>query len=107
MDSVAINSFRMRFETYDVAETFAQKVEEAQPRYKNLQLGRVITLANLYSDEKIVEAMEYCVSVDICTAAEVTAYLIYRYDYCLRTQLFRRVILYDGICRLGSLISAR
>lgn len=69
----------MRFEAYSVAEEFARKVEESEPRYKNQQLGRVITLANLYSDEQIVEAMEYCVSVDICTAAEMTAYLIYRH----------------------------
>ncbi len=78
-DSVASNSFRMRFDAYDVAEVYASKVEAAEPRYKNVQLGRVITLANLFSDEQIVEAMEYCVSVDICTAAEMTAYLIYRY----------------------------
>lgn len=78
-DSVASNSFRMRFDAYDVTEVYANKVEEAEPRYKNVQLGRVITLANLFSDEQIVEAMEYCVSVDICTAAEMTAYLIYRY----------------------------
>ena len=79
-DSVASNSFRMRFEAYSVAEAFARKVEEAEPRYKNLQLGRVITLANLCNDEQIVEAMEYCVSVGICTAAEMTAYLIYRHE---------------------------
>jgi hypothetical protein len=78
-DSVASNSFRMRFDAYDVAEVYANKVEAAEPRYTNVQLGRVITLANLFSDEQIVEAMEYCVSVDICTAAEMTAYLIYRY----------------------------
>lgn len=78
-DSVASNSFRMRFDAYDVAEAYANKVETAEPRYKNVQLGRVITLANLFSDEQIVEAMEYCVSVNICTAAEMTAYLIYRY----------------------------
>ena len=70
----------MRFEAYSVAEAFARKVEEAEPRYKNLQLGRVITLANLCNDEQIVEAMEYCVSVGICTAAEMTAYLIYRHE---------------------------
>lgn len=85
-DSVASNSFRMRFDAYDVAEVYANRVEEAEPRYKNVQLGRVITLANLFSDEQIVEAMEYCVSVNICTAAEMTAYLIYRYgrEYVMR-----------------------
>lgn len=85
-DSVASNSFRMRFNAYDVAEVYANRVEEAEPRYKNVQLGRVITLANLFSDEQIVEAMEYCVSVNICTAAEMTAYLIYRYgrEYVMR-----------------------
>lgn len=87
-DSVAINSFRMRFDTYDVAEIYATKVEESEPRYKNLQLGRVSTLANLFSDEQIVEAMEYCVSVNICTAAEMTAYLIYRYG---REYVMKRV----------------
>lgn len=86
MDSVASNSFRMRFEAYSVAEEFARKVEESEPRYKNLQLGRVLTLANLCSDEQIVEAMEYCVSVGICTAAEITAYLICRHgkEYALK-----------------------
>ena len=85
-DSVASNSFRMRFEAYSVAEEFARKVEESEPRYKNLQLGRVITLANLCNDEQVVEAMEHCVSIGICTAAEVTAYLIYHHgkDYALK-----------------------
>lgn len=85
-DTVAINSFRMRFDAYDAAEEFAQKVEAEQPRYKNLQLGRVLTLANLCSDEQVVEAMEHCCSVGIYTAAEVTAYLIYRHgkDYALK-----------------------
>lgn len=85
-DSVASNSFRMRFGAYEAAEEFARRVEEAEPRYKNLQLGRVITLANLCSDEQVVEAMQYCVSVGICTAAEITAYLIYRHgkEYALK-----------------------
>lgn len=85
-DTVAINSFRMRFDAYDAAEEFAQKVEAEQPRYKNLQLGRVLTLANLCSDEQVVEAMEHCCSVGIYTAAEATAYLIYRHgkDYALK-----------------------
>lgn len=61
-------------------------MEAEQPRYKNLQLGRVLTLANLCSDEQVVEAMEHCCSVGIYTAAEVTAYLIYRHgkDYALK-----------------------
>lgn len=85
-DSVASNSFRLRFELYDVAEVYASKVEENEPRYKNKQLGRVITLANLYSDKQVVEAMEYCVRVGICTSAEMTAYLIFRYgkEYALK-----------------------
>lgn len=86
MDSVARNSFRMRFEAYSVAEEFARKVEESEPRYKNLQLGRVLTLANLCTDEQIIEAMEYCMRVGIYTAAEITAYLIYRHgkEYALK-----------------------
>ena len=87
-DSVASNSFRMRFEAYDVAEKFAQKVEEAEPRYKNRQLGRVLTLANLCSDEQVVEAMEHCDSVGIYTAAEITAYLIYRLG---KEQILKRI----------------
>lgn len=87
-DSVASNSFRLRFDAYDVAELYATKVEESEPRYKNIQLGRVITLANLFSDGQVVEAMEYCVSVNICTAAEMTAYLIYRYG---REYVMKRV----------------
>jgi len=82
-DSVASNSFRLRFEAYDVAEAFANKVEETEPRYKNLQLGRMLTLSNVFTMEQMVEAMDYCVNIGICSAAEVTAYLIYRHgkDY--------------------------
>ena len=82
-DSVASNSFRLRFEAYDIAERFAEIVEETEPRYKNLQLGRMLTLSNVFTMEQIVEAMEYCVSIGICSAAEVTAFLIYRHgkDY--------------------------
>lgn len=85
-DFVASNSFRLRFEAYDIAETFAGKVEEAEPRYKNLQLGRMLTLSNVFTTEQIVEAMEYCVNISICTAAEVTAFLIFRHgkDYALK-----------------------
>lgn len=85
-DFVASNSFRIRFEAYTIAEEFACKVEMAEPRYKNVQLGRVITLANLCSDEHVLEAMEYCVGVGICSVAEMTAYLIYRHgkEYALK-----------------------
>ena len=82
-DSVASNSFRLRFEAYDVAERFAEIVEETEPRYKNLQLGRMLTLSNVFTMEQMVEAMDYCVNIGICSAAEVTAFLIYRHgkDY--------------------------
>ena len=80
-DSVESNSFRLRFEAYDIAERFAEIVEETEPRYKNLQLGRMLTLSNVFTTEQMVEAMD--VSIGICSAAEVTAYLIYRHgkDY--------------------------
>ena len=78
-DTVAANTFRMRFGEYDVAEEFAHKVEVTSPRYKNIQLGRVLTLANVYSDEQVLEAMEYCVRVDICNTAELMAFLICRH----------------------------
>lgn len=85
-DSVASNSFRLRFEAYDVAEEFAKKVEETEPRYKNLQFGRMLTLSNVFTTEQMLEAMEYCVNIGICSVAEVTAFLIYRYgkDYVLK-----------------------
>ncbi len=82
-DSVASNSFRLRFEAYDVAERFAEIVEETEPRYKNLQFGRMLTLSNVFTMEQMIEAMDYCVYIGICSAAEVTAFLIYRHgkDY--------------------------
>lgn len=70
----------------DIAEAFAKRVEETESRYKNLQLGLILTLSNVFTTEQILEVMEYCVNIGICSAAEVTAFLIYRHgkNYVLR-----------------------
>ncbi len=78
-DFVATNVFELHFENYDFAQEFVKKVAATDPRYKNIQLGRVLTLANLYSVEQVAEAIEHCVITGRCSASEVTAYLIYRH----------------------------
>lgn len=60
-------------------EPFLEKLTELEPRYKNIQCGRIIALSNMYSVEQVAEAMEYCVKVGICSSQEVTAFLIFRY----------------------------
>ncbi len=78
-DFVATNEFRLRFEHYDFAEEFVQQISATEPRYKNLQLGRILTLANLYSVAQVAEAVEHCIKTGRCSVAEVSAFLIYRY----------------------------
>lgn len=78
-DFVASNSIRYRFAEYDVIDEFVEKLSEAEPRYKNVQFNRIITLANLYSTEQLAEAIEYCVKVNRCNVSEITAFLIFRY----------------------------
>ena len=51
-----------------------------------MQFGRMLTLSNVFTTEQMLEDMEYCVNIGICSVAEVTAFLIYRYgkDYVLK-----------------------
>ena len=76
---VASNSIRYRFAEYDVIDEFVERLSEAEPRYKNVQFNRIITLANLYSTEQLAEAIEYCVKVNRGNVSEITAFLIFRH----------------------------
>lgn len=77
-DKVASNAIRYRFAEYDAIDDFVETITEADPRYKNLQFRRVLSLANIFSTEYVAEAIEYCVRIGKCSASEVTAFLIYR-----------------------------
>ncbi len=78
LDFVASNSIRYRFAGYEVIDEFMDKLSKTEARYKNVQFNRIITLANLYTDDMIAEAMEYCVKVGRCNVSEITAFLIFR-----------------------------
>ena len=85
-DPVAANVFMQIFEPYEETATFVARLSELDPRYKNVQFGRLVSLANLYSVDQVAEAISYCVKVEICNVSEVTAFLIYRYgkEYALK-----------------------
>lgn len=70
--------FKGLFAEYDAIDDFVDTITEADPRYKNLQFRRVLSLANIFSTEYVAEAIEYCVRIGKCSASEVAAFLIYR-----------------------------
>ena len=79
MEPVPENLLRHIFDGLSEREAFIDKLAESQGRYKNAQFGRIAALANTYSPEQVAEAIRYCLRVDICSSAEVAAYLLYRY----------------------------
>ena len=85
-DPVAVNTFLQIFEPYEDTATFVASLSESDPRYKNTQFGRIVSLANLYSVEQVAEAISYCVKAGICNVSEITAFLIFRYgkEYALK-----------------------
>ncbi len=85
-DPVAVNTFMQIFEPYEETATFVARLSEADPRYKNVQFGRIVSLANLYSVDQVAEAISYCVKTGICNVSEITAFLIFRYgkEYAMK-----------------------
>lgn len=80
MESVGMTQLRKTFEHYDCYEAFMKGFQKSvAQRYKNTQSTYICSLAKVYSVEKTVEAMEYCIKVNLCTAIELSAYLMARY----------------------------
>ena len=66
------------FKDSDVAIKFIKRMREQKPRYVYPQCRRLQSMRKYYSDKAIIDAMEYCVSVDTCTIFELSSYLIYK-----------------------------
>lgn len=66
------------FKDSDVAIRFIKRMREQKPRYVYPQCRRLQSMRKYYSDKAIIDAMEYCVSVDTCTIFELSSYLIYK-----------------------------
>lgn len=80
MESVGMAQLRKTFEHYDCYAAFMEGFHKSvAQRYKNTHSTYICVIAKVYSVEKTVEAMEYCVKVNLCTAIELSAYLMARY----------------------------
>lgn len=78
-DFVASNAIRYKLAACHAIDAFVERITENQPRYKNAQCNRVLSLANMYSIDQVAEGIEYCVRVNICNVNELTAFLIFRH----------------------------
>ena len=77
-------------------DEFMDKLSKSEARYKNVQFNRIITLANLYTDDMIAEAMEYCVKVGRCNVSEMTAFLIFRYGEEMARKKLSKEVFYNN-----------
>ena len=78
-EAVGLAALKKQFSHYNCYEAFMKGFEKVPPRYRNPQCFRICMMAKAYSEEKTVEAMEYCIKVDRCNAIELVAFLIVRY----------------------------
>ena len=79
VDSVGMTSFKRIFSQYSCYEEFMAEFEKVPLRYRNPHGSRMCMISKTYSEEKTVEAMEYCIKVKRCDAIEVVAYLMASY----------------------------
>ena len=63
-----------------VAKLFIKRMREQKPRYVYPQCRRISHMRKYYTDEQIIEGMRYCIEKDICSAFELSSYLLYKYD---------------------------
>ena len=105
METVAERELRNRLDGVDIRETFMAELEIIVPRYRNAHIKKIAQLVDGYGIEKVEEAMEYCITVQNCTAFELAAFLIYRHGAGIAKRLLDKTFFYscktraDGIAR--------
>lgn len=105
METVAERELRNRLDGVDIRETFMAELEIIVPRYRNAHIKKIAQLVDGYGIEKVEEAMEYCITVQNCTAFELAAFLIYRHGAGIAKRLLDKNFFYscktraDGIAR--------
>lgn len=105
LETVAERELRNRLDGVDIRETFMAELEITVPRYRNAHIKKITQLVDGYGIEKVEEAMEYCISVQNCTAFELAAFIIYRYGAGTAKKLLDKNFFYscktraDGIAR--------
>lgn len=63
----------------EIAIRFLKRLREQKSRYVYPQCRKLIRMRRFYSDEEIIEGMEYCVKKDTCKVLELASFLLYKH----------------------------
>ncbi len=70
------------FAIYKDSETairFLKRLREQKSRYVYPQCRKLIRMRRFYSDEEMIEGMEYCLKKDKCKVLELASFLLYKH----------------------------
>lgn len=93
--AVSQSTLKRIYDGSDIATRFIIGVEQQVTRYKNAHYRWVIKLSRVYTIEQMEEAMEHCLKVNICTAQELAAFLIYRHGESVSREKMKDHLFYQ------------
>lgn len=70
------------FAIYKDSETairFLKRLREQKSRYVYPQCRKLIRMRRFYSDDEMIEGMEYCIKKDKCKVLELASFLLYKH----------------------------
>lgn len=78
-ESDYVNQLRKIFDNDAVVDQFIEALAFGNPRYKNTQYSRILSVCKVYTLEQIKEGIDHCLKEDRCSSHELIAYLMWRY----------------------------